>query len=207
VLFGVVNPSAKLAMSFPRSAGQCPIYYAEPPSGRPIGMVGIDVAGDGDVDRAGKRVFRKFTTACRLEGPHTPLYPFGHGLSYSAFDYGELTLDKTTLRGESDTLKASVTVHNAGATAGEEIVQLYVGDPVASRSRPVRELKGFQKVMLQPGEQRIVQFAVTTADLRFFRADRLAAPEAVWEPGAFVIEIGANSRDVSAARVEWQDGA
>ena len=207
VLFGVVNPSAKLAMSFPRSAGQCPIYYAEPPSGRPIGMVGIDVAGDGDVDRAGKRVFRKFTTACRLEGPHTPLYPFGHGLSYSAFDYGELMLDKTTLRGENDTLKASVTVHNAGAVAGEEIVQLYVGDPVASRSRPVRELKGFQKVMLQPGEQRIVQFAVTTADLRFFRADRLAAPEAVWEPGAFVIEIGANSRDVSAARVEWQDGA
>jgi beta-glucosidase len=100
-----------------------------------------------------------------------------------------------------------VTVHNAGAVAGEEIVQLYVGDPVASRSRPVRELKGFQKVMLQPGEQRIVQFAVTTADLRFFRADRLAEPEAVWEPGAFVIEIGANSRDVSAARVEWQDGA
>jgi beta-glucosidase len=207
VLFGVVNPSAKLAMSFPRSAGQCPIYHAEPPSGRPIGMVGIDVAGDGDVDRAGKRVFRKFTTACRLEGPHTPLYPFGHGLGYSAFDYGELMLDKTTLRGESDTLKASVTVHNAGAMAGEEIVQLYIGDPVASRSRPVRELKGFQKVLLQPGGRCTVTFAVTTADLRFFRADRLAAPEAVWEPGAFVIEIGANSRDVSAARVEWQDGA
>ena len=207
VLFGVVNPSAKLAMSFPRTAGQCPIYYAEPPSGRPIGMVGIDVAGDGAVDHAGKRVFRKFTTACRLEGPHTPLYPFGHGLSYSAFDYGELTLDKTTLRGESDTLKASVTVHNAGVMVGEEIVQLYVGDPVASRSRPVRELKGFQKVLLQPGGRRTVTFAVTTADLRFFRADRLAAPEAVWEPGAFVIEIGANSRDVSAARVEWQDGA
>ena len=207
VLFGVVNPSAKLAMSFPRSAGQCPIYYAEPPSGRPIDMVGIDVAGDGDVDRAGKRVFRKFTTACRLEGPHTPLYPFGHGLSYSAFDYGELTLDKTTLRGESDILKASVTVHNADAMAGEEIVQLYIGDPAASRSRPVRELKGFQKVLLQPGGRRTVTFAITTADLRFFRADRLAAPEAVWEPGAFVIEIGANSRDVSAARVEWQDGA
>jgi len=207
VLFGVVNPSSKLAMSFPRSAGHCPIYYAEPPSGRPIDMVGIDVAGDGDVDRAGKRVFRKFTTACRLEGPHTPLYQFGHGLSYSAFDYGELTLDKTTLRGESDILKASVTVHNAGAMAGEEIVQLYIGDPAASRSRPVRELKGFQKVLLQPGGRRTVSFTVTTADLRFFRADRLAAPEAVWEPGAFVIEIGANSRDVSAARVEWQDGA
>jgi beta-glucosidase len=207
VLFGVVNPSAKLAMSFPRSAGQCPIYYAEPPSGRPIGMVGIDVAGDSDVDRAGKRVFRKFTTACRLEGPHTPLYPFGHGLSYSAFDYGELTLDKTTLRGESDTLKVSVTMHNTGATAGEEIVQLYIGDPVASRSRPVRELKGFQKVLLQPGGRRTVSFTVTTADLRFFRADRLAAPEAVSEPGVFVIEIGANSRDVSAARVEWQGGA
>ena len=203
VLFGAVNPSGKLAMSFPRDAGQCPIYYAEPPSGRPIGMVGIDVAGDTEVDRAGKRVFRKFTTACRLEGPHTPLYPFGHGLSYSAFDYGHLAVDKTELRGK-DTLQASISVRNSGSVAGEEIVQLYIGDPAASRSRPVRELKHFRKIMLQPGEERRVSFTVTTADLTYFRADRLAEPEPIWEAGTFVIEIGPNAQDVSAVRVEWR---
>ncbi|HMA14726.1 MAG: beta-glucosidase BglX [Bacteroidota bacterium] len=204
VLFGAVNPSGKLAMSFPRSVGQCPISYAEAPTGRPLDRIGIDVAGDREVDEAGRRVFRKFTTACRLEGPHTPLYPFGHGLGYSRFDYGPLALDKTVLQGERDSLQASVTLRNAGEVAGEEIVQLYVGDPVASRSRPVRELKGFQKVMLQPGEERRVTFAVTVADLRFFRAERLDAPENLWEPGTFVIEIGASSRQLAAASIEWR---
>jgi beta-glucosidase len=203
VLFGAVNPSGKLAMSFPRNAGQCPIYYAEPPSGRPIGMVGIDIAGDSKVDRHGKRVFRKFTTACRLEGPHTPLYPFGYGLSYSVFDYGELTVDKTELHGK-DTLQASISVRNSGSIAGEETVQLYIGDPVANRSRPERELKHFQKITLQPGEERRVSFSITTADLTFFRADRLSEPQAIWEPGTFVIEVGPNSRDLSAIRVEWR---
>jgi beta-glucosidase len=204
VLFGAVNPSGKLAMSFPRDAGQSPIYYAEPPTGRPIGGVGIDVAGDSEVDRHGKRVFRKFTTACRLEGPHTPLYPFGYGLSYSAFDYGEISVDKAELRGD-DTLLASINVCNSGNVAGEEIVQLYVGDPVASRSRPVRELKHFRKIALRPGEERRVSFAVSAADLTYFRADRLAEPETVSEPGAFVIEIGANSQELSAVRIEWRD--
>ncbi|HEX5212204.1 MAG TPA: beta-glucosidase BglX [Pseudolabrys sp.] len=203
VLFGAVNPSGKLAMSFPRGAGQCPIYYAEPPTGRPIDKVGIDVAGDTEFDRFGKRVFRKFTTACRLEGPHTPLYPFGYGLSYSAFDYSEFTVDKTELRG-ADTLQASVSVRNSGSVAGEEIVQLYIGDPVASRSRPMRELKGFRRISLRPGEERRVSFTVTTADLTYFRAERLAEPEAVFEPGAFVVEIGPNSQDLSAVRVEWR---
>ncbi len=103
-----------------------------------------------------------------------------------------------------DVLTASVTVRNSGAVAGEEIVQLYIGDPVASRSRPVRELKGFQKIALQPGETKRVSFRITVDDLRFFRADRLAAPEHIWEPGTFIIEIGPSSDKLSAARVEWQ---
>jgi beta-glucosidase len=203
ILFGDVNPSAKLAMSFPRAAGQCPVYYAEPPSGRPLGQIGIDVAGDEEVNAQGCHVFRKFTTACRIEGPHTALYPFGHGLSYSTFDYGALEADKTVLCGEDDRLTASITVRNAGTQAGEEIVQLYIGDPVASRSRPVRELKGFQKIALQPGETQRVSFRITIDDLRFFRADRLAEPEHVCEPGTFIIEIGPSSDRLWALRIEW----
>ncbi|MEQ9335363.1 beta-glucosidase BglX [Thalassobaculum sp.] len=203
LLFGIVNPSGKLAMSFPRTVGQCPVHYAEAPTGRPVDQIGVDVAGDDERDHDGRNVFRKFTTACRLEGPHTPLYPFGHGLGYSRFDYGPLALDKTALRGDGDTLEASVTVRNAGPVAGEEIVQLYIGDPVASRSRPVRELKGFRKIHLEPGEERRVSFRITVGDLRFWRADRLAEAEHVWEPGRFIIEVGASSRALSAAAVEW----
>ncbi len=207
VLFGDVNPSGKLAMSFPRNTGQCPISYAEAPTGRPIEKIGIDVRGDHEVDEKGRHVFRKFTTACRLEGPHTPLYPFGHGLGYSAFVYGALELDKTALRGEDDTLEASITLRNTGAVAGEEIVQLYIGDPVASRSRPLRELKGFRKVALQPGEEQRVSFTVCVDELKFYRADRLAAPERVWEPGGFIIEIGPNSDDLATATIDWEADA
>lgn len=203
ILFGDVNPSGKLAMSFPRSAGQCPLGYAEAPTGRPIDKIGIDVAGDSEVDEAGRNVFRKFTTACRLEGPHTPLYPFGHGLGYSVFEYGPLDLDKTRLRGERDVLTASVTLRNGGAFAGEEVVQLYISDPVASRSRPQRELKGFRKVALQPGETRRVSFEITVADLRFFRAERLSAPEPVWEPGVFEVQVGPDSQNLRAGTIEW----
>src|SRR6185312_17454784 len=94
------------------------------------------------------------------------------------------------LRGESDRLGATIAVRNVGKVAGEETVQLYIGDPVASRSRPVRELKGFRKVALQPGEEQRVSFRITTAELRFFRAERLAAPEEIWEPGTFIVQIG-----------------
>ena len=204
ILFGDVNPSAKLTMSFPRDSGQCPLTYAEAPTGRPRDKIGLDVPGDRETDAAGVHVFRKFTTACRLEGPAAPLYPFGYGLSYSTFEYGAIELDKTTLHGESDFLTATMPVRNNGTVVGEEIVQLYIGDPVASRSRPVRELKGFQKIALRPGETRTVRFRITTDDLRFFRADRLAAPELIWEPGAFVIEIGPSSDKLSGASVVWQ---
>jgi beta-glucosidase len=204
LLFGDVNPSGKLAMSFPRAAGQCPIYYAEAPTGRPIDKVGVDVRGDKEVDSDGRHVFRKFTTACRLEGPSTPLYAFGHGLGYSAFNYGLLSLDKTILHGEADAVNATVTVRNDGQVAGEETVQLYVGDPVASRSRPVRELKDFRKVKLEPGEERRVSFRITTASLRFFRAERLAEPEELWEPGTFIVHIGTNSQALASAEIEWR---
>jgi beta-glucosidase len=207
ILFGAVNPSGKLAMSFPRSVGQCPVGYAEAPTGRPIDRIGIDVAGDAECDRHGRRVFRKFTTACRLDGPHTPLYPFGHGSSYTTFEYGPLELDRTVLSGERDALNAGVKVRNTGALAGEEIVQLYIGDPVASRSRPVRELKGFEKIALQPGEERFVSFRITVDDLRFFRAETLTSAEHVFEPGVFVIQIGPSSDSGSSAQIEWRADA
>ncbi|HXD44625.1 MAG TPA: beta-glucosidase BglX [Pseudolabrys sp.] len=204
LLSGAANPSGKLAMSFPRDSGQCPITYAEPPTGRPAGKVGLDTAGDTERDAQGRPVFRKFTTACRIEGAATPLYPFGHGLSYTRFDYGDIALDRRELNGEDAVLTASVTVRNAGAIAGEEVVQLYIGDPVASRSRPVRELKGFQKIALAPGESRTVSFRITADELAFIRAERLAAPERVFEPGEFVIEIGASSDRLGAKRVVWR---
>jgi beta-glucosidase len=204
VLFGHVNPSGKLAMSFPRNAGQCPIGYSEAPTGRSLDRIGIDVVGDAEVDSRGRRVFRKFTTACRLEGPHTPLYSFGHGLSYSRFEYSAVELDRTLLCGALAVLNARVKVRNDGPTAGEEIVQLYIGDPIASRSRPVRELKGFQKIALQPGEERVVNFGITADDLRFFRAESLATPEHVFEPGVFTIQIGPSSDMGSSATIEWQ---
>ena len=204
LLFGDVNPSGKLTMSFPRTVGQCPITYAESPTGRPIDKIGIDVPGDAEIDRSGRHVFRKFTTACRIEGSHTPLYRFGHGLSYTTFAYGVVELEKTLLRGEGDVLNASITVRNTGPAAGEEIVQLYINDPVASRSRPVRELKGFKKIPLQPGEEQRVHFRITVDDLRFSLGDSLTAPEQVFEPGTFLIQIGRSSETLSVAAIEWR---
>ena len=204
LIAGAANPCAKLAMSFPRDSGQCPMTYAEPPTGRPGDRIGLDVAGDSERDAHGGPVFRKFTTACRLEGASTPLYPFGHGLSYTRFDYGEVSLDRSELDGEDAELAASVIVRNTGSVTGEEVVQLYVSDPVASRSRPVRELKGFQKIALAPGESRQVSFRITADDLRFFRADRLAAPEHVFEPGEFVVGIGDSSNRLGTKRVVWR---
>jgi beta-glucosidase len=164
----------------------------------------MDVAGDAELDGQGRHVFRKFTTGCRLEGPHTPLYPFGHGLGYGAIEYGAIEVDRTVLRGTGDALTASIAVRNTGGIAAEEVVQLYVGDPVAGRSRPVRELKAFQKIALAPGEERRASFRITTADLRYFRADRLAAPKHLWEPGKFVVQIGPGSQQLAAVEIEWR---
>jgi beta-glucosidase len=204
LLSGAANPSAKLAMSFPRDSGQCPITYAEPPTGRPGHLIGLDTANDTERDAQGRPVFRKFTTACRIEGASTPLYPFGHGLSYARFDYGDVGLDRTELRGAEAVLVAGVTVRNVGTVAGEEVVQLYIGDPVASRARPVRELKGLQKIALKPGDSNTDSIRITTADLAIIRAETLAAPEPVFEPGEFVIGIGASSDRLGTKRIVWR---
>ena len=204
LLCGAVNPSGKLAMSFPRDSGQVPITYAEAPTGRPGHLIGLDTADDTEHDAQGKPVFRKFTTACRIEGASTPLYSFGHGLSYARFDYGDVEIDKTEAYGVDAVLTAGVTVRNTGKVAGEEVVQLYIGDPVASRARPVRELKGFQKIALKPGESRTVSFRITSADLSFVRAETLAAPEEVFEPGEFVIGIGGSSDRLGTKRIVWR---
>ena len=127
-----------------------------------------------------------------------PLYPFGYGLSYTTFSYSGVNLNKTNLKG-NETLTATVTVSNTGKYAGEEVVQLYISDPVASISRSVKELKNFQKIMLQPGESKDVSFNVTTADLKFYNNQLVYD----WEPGEFIVQIGTNSSDTHSASVQW----
>jgi len=181
VLFGNYNPAGKITATFPRSVGQIPIYYAHKNTGRPF-------------DGKGPAKFK----SDYIDISNDPLYPFGYGLSYTTFNYSDVKLSKTDLKG-NETLKATVTVTNSGKLAGEEVVQLYVSDPVASISRSVKELKNFKKISLQPGESKEVSFNITTADLKFFNT-KLAYD---WEPGEFGIQIGTNSSDVKSAKVNW----
>jgi beta-glucosidase len=184
VLFGRHNPSARLTMSFPQAVGQVPVYYNHKNTGRPF----VD-----ENDPAHKFKSRY------IDVPNEPLYPFGWGLSYTTFGYGEVKLSKTLLRGE-ETLTASVTVTNAGSRSGEETVQLYISDPVASIARPVKDLRGFKKVFLEPGASAEVSFDLTTETLKFYNS----ALEHVWEPGEFIIHIGPNSAEHKSARVVWE---
>jgi beta-glucosidase len=181
VLFGNYNPGGKLSVTFPRNVGQIPIYYNHKNTGRPYN--GED--------------FAKFKSDY-LDVPNDPLYPFGYGLSYTNFEYSDLQLNKTDLKG-NDMLVATISVTNTGKFAGEETVQLYIGDPVASVTRAVKELKGFQKIMLQPNEKKTVSFTITTDDLKFYNSDL----KYDWESGDFIIQIGGNSRDVKSAKVNW----
>lgn len=181
VLFGNYDPSGKITATFPRSVGQIPIYYAHKNTGRPY-------SGTGPA---------KFKSDY-LDISNDPLYPFGYGLSYTTFKYSDVKLDKTHLKG-NQTLKATVTVTNTGKYAGEEVVQLYISDPVASISRAVELLKGFQKIMLKPGESKEVSFNITTADLKFYNAGLVYN----WEPGEFIIRVGTNSADTHSASVQW----
>jgi beta-glucosidase len=160
VLFGTVNPSAKLPVTIPRSSGQIPIYYNHLPTGRPPNLDD------------------KYTSKY-LDVPIGPLYPFGFGLSYTTFEYSDILVDG---------MKVSANVRNAGERPGEEIVQMYIRDPVASVSRPVKELKGFQRVSLRPGESLRVRFTITRHDLEFWNDGGWIA-----EPGEFVVWIGPNS--------------
>ncbi|MFI5161013.1 MAG: beta-glucosidase BglX [Sphingobacteriales bacterium] len=181
VLFGNYNPAGKITATFPRSVGQIPIYYAHKNTGRPF-------------DDKGPAKFK----SDYIDIANSPLYPFGYGLSYTSFNYSNVKLSKTNLKG-NETLTATVTVSNTGKLAGEEVVQLYIGDPVASISRSVKELKNFKKISLQPGEQKDVTFNITTNDLKFYNT----ALKYDWEPGEFIIQIGTNSSDVHSANVQW----
>jgi len=181
VLFGNYNPAGKITATFPRSVGQIPIYYNHKNTGRPF-------------DGTGPAKFK----SDYIDISNDPLYPFGYGLSYTTFDYGKVKLNKTSLKG-NETLKATIAVTNTGKYAGEEVVQLYISDPVASISRSVKELKNYQKIMLQPGESKEVSFNVTTADLKFYN-NRLVYD---WEPGEFIVQIGTNSSNVHTASVQW----
>ncbi len=179
VLFGDYNPSGKLTSTFPQSVGQIPLYYNHLNTGRPMNPKD------------------KFTSKY-LDITNDPVYPFGFGLSYSKFDYSDITVNKTQLKG-SDILTASVTITNSGKFAGEETVQLYINDPVASISRPLKELKGFKKVFLQPGEKKEVNFNITPEDLKFYNSDL----KYDWEPGDFNIFIGTNSVDLKQIKINW----
>ena len=182
VLFGAVNPSGKLSATFPRSVGQIPLYYNHLNTGRPW---------NGKEDTKFKSNY--------LDESNDPLYPFGYGLSYTTFGYSDIKVSKSELT-SGETLIASIIVTNTGKYEGEETVQLYVGDPVASISRPVRELKGFQKVALKPGEQKEITFDVTDESLRFYNSDL----KYDWEQGEFVVSIGTNSQDVRSVKVNWK---
>ncbi|MCQ2141086.1 MAG: beta-glucosidase BglX [Bacteroidales bacterium] len=180
VIFGDVNPSGKLTTTFPLRMGQIPIYYNYLNTGRPQNP-------------------EDHYTSKYLDCPNEPLYPFGYGLSYTTFEYSEIALDKSSASGDKDVIKASVVIKNTGSCAGEETVQMYIGDPAASISRPVKELKGFQKLTLAAGESATVTFDVTTEALKFYNSQL----QKVWEPGDFNIFIGTNSRDTQKASFVW----
>jgi len=175
VLFGDVNPSGKLSTTFPQNIGQIPLYYAHKNTGRPL---------------AEGAWFKKFRSNY-LDVSNDPLYPFGFGLSYTTFEYSNFKLNNTTLKA-GQKLTASVTVTNTGKVPGKEVVQLYIRDMVASITRPVKELKDFTKIMLQPGESKVVTFTITEETLKFYNS----ALKFVAEPGDFKLFVGSNSRDV-----------
>jgi beta-glucosidase len=179
ILFGDYNPSAKLTTTFPQSTGQIPLYYNHKNTGRPMDPG------------------NKFTSKY-LDSSNDPVYPFGYGLSYTTFGYSDIRLSRTQLKGD-EKLTVSVTLTNTGNVAGEEVVQLYIQDLVASVSRPVKELKNFRKVLLQPGEKKDIDIVITTDDLKFYNSNL----KYDWEPGDFIIYIGTNSRDVKSAKVNW----
>nr|WP_238354294.1 beta-glucosidase BglX [Fulvivirga marina] len=179
VLFGDYNPAGKLPVTFPRNVGQVPIYYNHKNTGRPY---------DGDYSEPkSERVYK----SKYRDVQNTPLYPFGHGLSYSTFEYSDIRLSADTI-GFDQTLKASVKVTNKGPYDGEEVVQLYVRDLVGSVTRPVKELKGFTKVMIKNGETKEVEFEITSDDLAFYTIDMTHKAE----PGAFHLFIGSSSERV-----------
>jgi beta-glucosidase len=175
VLFGKYNPSGKLTMTFPRSVGQIPIYYNAKNTGRPFNES------------------EKYTSKY-LDIPNAPLYPFGYGLSYTTFSYSPITLNKARIT-VADKIEATITITNTGKFDGEETAQLYIRDVIGSVTRPVKELKGFQKVFLKAGESKTITFTISADDLKFYDINM----KYTCEPGDFKLFIGTNSKDVKEA--------
>ncbi|WP_295231436.1 beta-glucosidase BglX [Sediminibacterium sp.] len=181
VLFGDVNPSGKLSATFPQNVGQVPLFYNHKNTGRPL-------RGPW---------FQKFQSNY-LDVSNDPLYPFGYGLSYTNFNYSDLVLSSNKAKG-NQSVTASVTLTNKGSYEGKEVVQLYIRDVVGSITRPVSELKGFQKISLKPGESTKVSFTITPEDLKFYNYDL----KYDWEAGDFEIMIGTNAQTVKKATINW----
>jgi beta-glucosidase len=178
-LFGDANPGGKLPVTFPRAAGQQPFYYSQPPTGRPP---------------SGEKYTSKY-----LDAPVAPLYPFGHGLSYTTFRLSNLRLSAPRVTA-GGSVEVGVEVENTGRREGDEVVQIYVRDPVASRVRPVKELRGFRRVTLGPGERRALTFRLGPAELGFYDdAARFAV-----EPGAFRVTAARSSADPDALEATFE---
>jgi len=171
LLFGDVNPGGKLPVTFPRSVGQIPIYYNHKNTGRP--------------PDANNKYTSKY-----LDSPVTPLFPFGYGLSYTRFKFANLQLSAPSIRPDGE-MRVSVEVENIGKRTGDEVVQIYIRDVAASMTRPVKELKGFKRITLEPGEKRRVEFLLTPEHLGFYNRDM----RFVVEPGMFKVMVGASSAD------------
>ena len=180
VLFGNYNPSGKLSVSFPRSVGQIPVYYNHLNTGRPLEV----------------NYFQKFRSNY-LDVPNTPLFAFGYGLSYTNFTYGKMSLDKTKIT-SADKLNIAVTVTNSGNYDGEEVVQLYTRQLVGSIARPVKELKGFEKIFLKKGESKDVHFTLSADDLKFYNSNL----KYVYELGMFNVFVGGSSDNVQQQSFE-----
>jgi beta-glucosidase len=170
VLFGDVNPGGKLPVTFPRTVGQAPLYYNHKNTGRP--------------PDANNKYTSKY-----LDMPWTPLYPFGYGLSYTEFKLSNLQLSARSIAPDGR-LTVSVEVENVGKRAGDEVVQLYIRDLAASVTRPVKELRGFERLTLQPGEKRRLEFQLTSEHLGFYNRDM----RFVVEPGEFKVFVGNSSQ-------------
>ncbi|MCI3936286.1 beta-glucosidase BglX [Chryseobacterium aahli] len=181
VLFGTVNPGGKLPMSFPRTVGQIPVYYNHYNTGRP----------------AKNNTDRNYVSAY-IDLDNDPKFPFGYGLSYTQFKYSDMNLSSTNLKG-NQTLNISVNVANTGNYDGEEVVQLYIRDLVGKVVRPVKELKGFQKVFIKKGESKTINFTLTPENLKFYD-DELNYD---WEAGEFDIMVGTDSQNVQTKRIDW----
>ena len=180
VLFGDVCPSGKLTATFPQHVGQLPMHYNHKNTGRPL---------------AAGKWFEKFRSNY-IDISNDPLYPFGFGLSYTTFSYSDMQLSATSMNKQNGELLATVTVTNTGNYDADEIVQLYIRDVAGSITRPVQELKGFQRIHLKKGESKKVSFKITPELLKFYDYDL----NYVCEPGDFNVMIGPNSRDVSTLK-------